>query len=113
MLEKKARLKKNKEFDRVWQKGRSSFDGLLGVKAVANGLGCNRFGVLVGLKVGKKAVERNSVKRRIRESIRSMIPSLKIGFDVVIISLPAAKGKELAKIKESLADNMRRIKLLI
>ena len=113
MLSKEERLTKNKEFDKVWQDGRSSFDGLLGIKAVPNNLGRNRFGILVGLKVGKKAVERNSVKRRIREAIRFFSADLKKGFDIVVVSLPAVKGKELEVIKISLLGGFKRLKLFI
>jgi ribonuclease P protein component len=113
MLSKKERLTKNKEFEKVWQRGRSSFDGLLGVKAVPNNLGCNRFGILVGLKVGKKAVERNKVKRRIREAIKSFSLELKKGFDIVVISLPAAKEKKQEVFKESLAGSFKKLRLLI
>ncbi len=113
MLEKNGRLSKNKDFDRVWQKGRSSFDGLLGVKAIPNDFDFNRFGVLVGLKVGKKAVERNLVKRRIREAIRSFLPEMKKGFDIVIVSLPAAKEKDLSELKVSLESGLKRLRLFI
>ena len=111
MLEKKNRLSKNKEFDKIWQKGYSGFDGLLGVKVISNTLNINRFGILVGLKVDKKAVGRNYLKRILRETIRSLSPSLKKGFDIVIISLPAARNKKITELKKSLEDNFKKVRI--
>jgi ribonuclease P protein component len=111
MLGKKNRLSKNKEFDKIWQNGRSGFDGFLGVKAIPNNLNLNRFGILVGLKVDKKAVGRNYLKRVLREAIRQLSPSLKKGFDIVIISLPAARGKKSEELKKSLIENLKKLKI--
>lgn len=111
MLEKKNRLSKNKEFDKVWQSGRSGFDGLLGVKMIPNKLELNRFGILVGLKVSKKAVERNYLKRILRETIRSLELSLKKGFDIVIICLPAAREKKPQDLKQSLVGNLKKLRI--
>jgi ribonuclease P protein component len=109
MLPKENRLTKKKDFDAVWQKGRSSFDKIMGVKALGSGLKVNRFGIMVGLKVSKKAVERNKIKRRIREIIHAEAEKLKSGFDVVIIVLPAARGAEFAELRESLIYNLKRL----
>lgn len=111
MFERKNRLSKNNDFDNVWQKGRSSFDSLLGVKVIANQLGFNRFGILVGLKVSRKAVERNRLKRILREVVKKSLAALKSGFDIVIISLPAAKGKKPEALSNSLADNFKKLKI--
>lgn len=111
MFKKENRLTKNKEFDNVWQAGRSSFDKNLGVKAVKNNLKINRFGILVGIKVSKKATERNKLKRRIREAVHLQLKKLKPGFDVVIIAQPASRDKEFAEIEKSVKDNFKRFKL--
>jgi ribonuclease P protein component len=112
MLAKENRLTKKKDFDAVWKRGRSSFDKILGIKVLANGLAVNRFGIMVGLKVSKKAVERNKIKRRIREIIRLEAANFKIGFDVAITVLPAARGREFAELRESLVGNLRRLGIL-
>lgn len=112
MFERKNRLSKNKDFDNVWQKGRSSFDSLIGVKALSNQLDFNRFGILVGLKVDRKAVKRNYLKRVLREAAKRALSELKTGFDIVIISLPAAKGKKPQVLEKSLKDNLKKLKIL-
>jgi ribonuclease P protein component len=112
MLKRINRLLKKKDFDAVWQKGRSSFDKILGLKILANGFKINRFGVLVGLKFSKKAVERNKIKRRIREIIRAQAKNLKEGFDVVVTALPAARDKNFSELGESIKFNLKRLGLL-
>jgi ribonuclease P protein component len=112
MLKKNNRLLKKKDFDAVWQKGRSSYDQLLGVKSLANNLGENRFGIMVGLKVSKKAVERNKIKRRIRAIIRVEAAALAKGFDVVITVLPAAKKSEFAVFQASLLGHLRKLRIV-
>lgn len=112
MLKKENRLSKKKDFDAVWQKGRSSFDKILGVKILPNKLEINRFGIMIGLKVSKKAVERNKIKRRIREIIKISEGDLKNGFDIVISVLPAARDKEFLELEGSVKFNFKRLKVL-
>lgn len=112
MLSKVNRLTKKKDFDAVWQKGRSSFDKIIGIKVLANGLRENRFGLMIGLKVSKKAVERNKIKRRIREIVRLETANLKTGFDIVITVLPAARGLEFIELQRSLVFNFKRLGIL-
>jgi ribonuclease P protein component len=111
MLKKNNRLLKKKDFDAVWQKGRSGYDQLLGLKSLANGLAENRFGIMVGLKVSKKAVERNKIKRRLRAIIRAEAVNLAKGFDVVITVLPAAKKAEFAVLQASLLSHLRKLRI--
>jgi ribonuclease P protein component len=50
-----------------------------------------RLGVSVGRKVGG-AVERNRVKRRIREAFWSLAAALPPGHDFVVVARPSASG---------------------
>lgn len=109
MLSKVNRLTKKKDFDAVWQKGRSSFDKIIGIKILANGLKKNRFGIMVGLKVSKLAVERNKIKRRIREIIRSKEVVLRTGFDIAITAMPAARRLKFDGLRDSLIFNLKRL----
>lgn len=112
MFKEENRLTKKKDFDAVWQKGRSSFDKILGVKILPNKLKINRFGIMIGLKVSKKAVLRNKIKRQLRESIKALAENLKIGFDIVITVLPAARDKKFSELEESIKLNFKRLRFL-
>ena len=60
-------------------------DALLIVYVAANGLAWSRLGISVSKRVGK-AVQRNYVRRRIREAFRSMKADLPTGLDIVCIA---------------------------
>lgn len=100
------------DFDAVWKKGRSSYDKILGIKTLGNNLTNNRFGIMAGLKVSKLAVERNKIKRRIRETIQAEKKNLKNGFDIVITVLPAARGLDFKELKKSLLGNLKRLGII-
>ena len=70
MLPKKNRLKNKKDFERVFKQGKGFKEDFLFFKITKNNLKENRFGFIVSLKVSKKAVLRNKVKRRLREIIK-------------------------------------------
>lgn len=115
MLKKENRLTKDKEFNNVfkpqtgWRK--SSFDKIMGVKAVLNKTGHNRFGILISVKVNKKAVIRNKIKRQIREIIKAQANKTKQGYDCVIICLPEITEKNYQEIEKSLGSHFKRLNL--
>ncbi len=115
MLNKANRLTKDKEFSGVFKpergKGRSSYDKLIGIKTAANNLHSIRFGILISTKISKKAVERNKIKRQIREIIRLQMGELKDGYDCVVITLPGIVGKTYGEIEKSVNVGFRRLKL--
>lgn len=92
------RLKKKRDFERVFKQGRGLKEAFLSLKSTKNGLTSTRFGFVVGQKVSHKAVARNKVKRRLRELTKSELKGLKKGFDVVVV---AGKEAETADLKET------------
>lgn len=95
MLPKKSRLKKRKDFEEVFKKGKSWKEAFLLLKILPNKLKISRFGFIIGKKYSKKAVLRNKIKRRLREVVREELPKIKEGLDGVIIVLSEAnKEKE-------------------
>jgi ribonuclease P protein component len=99
MLPAKHRLTKDKEFERVFKHSQASSNKLMRVKALKNSLGVNRFGLIVGAKISKKATVRNRIKRVLREIIRAELSELKPGFDIVIYCLPSIQKAEFNEIK--------------
>ncbi len=112
MFAQKNRLTKDKEFDNVFKHGRSSYNKILGIKAIKNDLGENRYGILVSTKVSKKAVERNKLKRQIREILKNIKLDLKDTFDIVVITLPGSLEKEFKELENSVKINLRKLKLI-
>ena len=113
MFAKQNRLRRAKDFERVFKTGRSSFDKLTGIKITRTQNDFCRFGVIVSTKVNKSAVKRNLIKRRVRFCLRSDKLFDCKNIDCVVIVLPAAREASYAQIKASVEYNLRRLGLLL
>lgn len=108
-----ARISKKKEYDNIFAQGKSAFSKFLGIKALSNKGLYNRFGIIVSTKISKKAVERNLIKRQVREILRALNNSLEPGNDLVVITLPQILGKKIEQIKQEIESNLIKLKILI
>jgi ribonuclease P protein component len=96
----RGRLSRSAEFERVYRQGRSTANRHLVLYAFANeSRDPPRLGLSVSRKVGG-AVERNRLKRLLREAFAQAEGRLRSGHDVVLVARPAAS--ELAE-REGLA----------
>ncbi len=78
-------LKNNFEFRRLYNKGKSAASQLLVVYCRKNGRPGNRLGITVSKKVGK-AVHRNKLRRRLRETYRLSEGRFAHGWDIVVVA---------------------------
>lgn len=99
MLATRNRLKKKKDFEKVFKEGKGFKEDFLYFKIKKNNLKSSRFGFVVSKKFSKKAVDRNKVKRRLRELIRIKMPKIKKGTDGVIIVMPGLKTTDLHELE--------------
>lgn len=83
MLNKNNRLKKKKEFNYVYKRGRSFSNNLFAVYVVPTKYSQSKFGISVSAKVGKSFV-RSRVKRVLSEVIRLNIQNIKINNYVIV-----------------------------
>ena len=72
----------------------------------------NRFAFVVSSKIEKKAVRRNRLKRRLREAVRRLLPSLKLGHDIIIFAKKELAGKEYQQILSALQAAFTQARLL-
>ena len=66
----RLRLRRKKDFDAAYARGRRLGDGFFGMTATANTTGAPRLGLAVAVRVAGGAVERNRIRRVIKESFR-------------------------------------------
>lgn len=88
MLKKENRIRLKNDFDRVFKCGSSFYNEKIGVKFLENNSDFSRLGIIVSNKVSKKAVERNRLKRIIRDFFYLKIKEIKPNKDFVVIVLP-------------------------
>ena len=94
-------LKKNRDFQTVYRKGKSFGNKYLVMYLLANDLGKNRVGISVSKKVGNSII-RHHLTRLIRESYRLHETRFQCGYDLVIIARVAAKDKTFREIESAL-----------
>lgn len=82
-------LKFNHVFRRLYNKGDSCANRYLVVYCRKNGTKRNRIGLTVGAKLGH-AVERNRLRRRLREIYRLHEGQFARGYDIVVVARTAA-----------------------
>lgn len=94
-------LKKNKDFQLVYRKGKSLANKYLVMYVKENELGRNRIGISVSKKVGNSVV-RHHLARLIRESYRLLEENFQCGYDIVIVVRVSAKEITFADMKSAL-----------
>lgn len=94
-------LKENHMFRRLYAKGKNAATPYLALYVRKNGRGYNRLGLTVGAKLGK-AVRRNRVRRRIRESYRVNEDKFLTGYDIVVVARSRAVNASYREIQRSL-----------
>ncbi|MHB8974362.1 MAG: ribonuclease P protein component [Pirellulaceae bacterium] len=77
------RVRRQADFDRVYQQNFYAADSQLVVHGCDNGLSHTRLGLSISRRVGN-AVLRNRWKRIVREAFRTLCDELPVGLDLVV-----------------------------
>jgi ribonuclease P protein component len=108
-----GRLSRSAEFERVYRHGRSTANRHLVLYAFPNPRSSQpRLGLSVSRKVGG-AVQRNRVKRLLREAFAAAQSALAEAHDLVVVARPSAgelaEREGLAGIEQALRDVLSRV----
>jgi len=112
MLAKINRLKKRKDFELIFKKGKKFKEDFLVLKIIKNNLNQSRFGFIVGKKISKKATLRNKIKRRLRGLVRIKLGKIKKGFDVILIAKEGLENKDFWEIEEIINKLFNKAKII-
>lgn len=100
-FERKYRICKRRDFVRL-QLEAKRFSSAVVALSVSPALGeHSRLGLIVSTKISKRAVIRNRIKRRLRETFRDLRPQLKGSYDIIFVARPKAIESDLKSIRAS------------
>ena len=107
------RLRRGWEIEHVRSTGRSWSVGPVVLYAAPgpDPQGRPRSGFIAGKRVGG-AVERNLARRRLREAVRAVLPTIPPGWDLLWIARPSIAGSEYGRISAAVQECLRRARLV-
>ena len=105
-LMKYGRLRKGWQFDKVYREGKKYFDGLFVIYVLPTDIREVKLGFTVTKKIGI-SVQRNRIKRLVREAIR-LSNAILPGNDIVIVARKPTVDARYSEIKDSLNNLFHR-----
>ncbi len=104
-------LKKNYEFRRLYNKGKSAATPYVVVYVKRTGRDTNRLGITVSNKIGK-AVVRNKVRRRLREIYRLHEGEMQRGLDLVFVARGRSVDATYAQLEQAVLKACKQLKVM-
>lgn len=111
MLPRKYRLRKKKDFEGVFNKGKAVHNKEISLHFLKNDLNYSRFGFIVSTKAAKRAVSRNKVRRQLREIIRLKLDKIEKGLDIILVVRKEALQREFLELTECLFFLFKKAKI--
>jgi len=104
-------LKKNHEFKRLYNRGKSAASQHAVVYCRKNGGQSNRLGVTVSTKLGG-AVQRNRIRRRLKEIYRLNEVTFLNGYDIVMVARMKSRFSGYHELESSLLLLFKKLNLI-
>ena len=104
-------LNKNHEFKRLYNKGKSAASQCVVVYCRRTGRNENRIGFTVSTKIGG-AVQRNRVRRRLKEIYRLNEEKLSHGYDIVIVARVRSRYIGYHEMESSVLSLFRKLNIM-
>lgn len=106
-MNKKYRLRKRRDFNYTYRKGKSLANSSLVLVYKKNRLEVTRFGFSISKKYGN-AVQRNKIKRRLKEICRLRLDKIKTGYDLIFIARIGARDASFTKLESKVENLIKR-----
>lgn len=110
-MSKIIKLVLNRDFRRLYYRGKCCTKKHLVIYASKNRRHINRIGFTCGKVIGN-AVRRNRAKRLMSESYRCIAGSLAVGYDIVFVARTAINGKKLRHVSNDMCMGLKELGLL-
>lgn len=110
-MKRRYRIQKNARIQEIRRNGISLSNRELVMCVMRNELPYSRFGFSVSNRIGN-AVERNRIKRRLREAVRLRMDTIESGWDIVFIARQPIRSADYHQIDAACARLLRRAHLL-
>jgi len=104
-------LTRNNEFKRIYNKGNSSASKFVAVYCMKNYGSGNRLGITVSTKLGG-AVQRNRIRRRLKEIYRLNEQVLSKGYSIVIVARQKSKDAGWDELQSSVLYLFSKLNLI-
>jgi len=104
-------LKKNHEFKKLYNKGVSAASKYVVIYCRRNGGTENRLGITVSKKLGG-AVQRNRIRRRLKEIYRLNEKKLSVGYDIVLVARMRSRFSKYRELEDAVLTLFRKLKLV-
>lgn len=104
-------IKKNTEFVRIYKRGKFFVGKFLVLYAYKNYSKVNRLGITASKKFGK-SVQRNRIRRLIKENYRLFEQFLKTGYDLVFVARNSAEIPDYTSVKKEMKFLLKKLSIL-
>ena len=105
-------LKENKDFRRLYARGKSYVSPALVTYVMKNRAGGVRVGITTSKKIGN-AVKRSRSRRVIREAVRALAPRIRDGYDLVLVARGKTPFVKSTQVQEALEQQLEKAGLLL
>ena len=107
-LTRDERVRKRKDYDRVFQEGGSVRAGLVCGRYVPNGTSLTRIGIAMPNRFGK-AAKRNRARRLLKEAYRLHKHEMPPGLDIILLPGPGWNKPPLSGLEECISRIARKL----
>ena len=104
-------LKNKKDISNIFESGKVKYIDGIGIRIINNEEECNR-AVIIHLHGYGNAVQRNKIKRRIREILRQCNICMDKGYDIAVIIKKTEQNTNFNQLKNKVMVLLSRFKIL-